>query len=162
MMSYKAWRRACSGKTPLWKLRLRFYGFVWLVFWPILYLLFGGKDFWSDAIRSWAVAIGVFLVATTALTCFSGKFVGFMMANSPNYQAWRQAGGHPFYDLLYFFNSDPPQVRAAIGIPPQEPFCQNCGASISGLFGLGGDFGNVCHHCGACNDYFPPELLRGP
>ena len=47
-----------------------------------------------------------------------------------------------------------PQVRAAIGVPPPTPYCQSCGASLSGLFGLGGNYGNCCNHCGNYNDRF--------
>lgn len=91
----------------------------------------------------------------TWIMSFGMQVWGALINNSPSYQQWLAAGGHPFWDTLYWFNTDPPQVRAAIGIPPQQPICFNCGASLTGLAGLGSNYGNVCPNCGGCNDTFP-------
>jgi hypothetical protein len=95
------------------------------------------------------------LHGTTWLMTLGMYLAGAVFNNHPAYQQWLAAGGHPFFDTLYFFNSDPPQVRAAIGIPPEYPICVNCGASLTGLLGLGSNYGNICPSCRFCNDTFP-------
>lgn len=162
--------REMTGKTPLSTIKRRYYGTAWvLIGLPLLYILrpspvgaFGGDghsiqttiSWWTQFVVTWA-AIWVAMHGTTWFIIGLMHLAGAIFNNHPNYQAWLQAGGHPFWDTLYVFNADPPQVRGAISIPPAEPICGNCGASLTGLFGLGSNYGNVCPSCGFCNDTFP-------
>lgn len=160
--------REQTFKTPLRVIKRWYYGTGWLLFSPIFFYIFwpvpvGAMNgpyvqtsghyyftiFWIW-LWCWLAMHGI-----TWIMCIFMYFWGGLLNNSPSYQQWLAAGGHPFWDSLYFFNNDPPQVRAAIGVPPQQPICYNCGASLTGLFGLGSNYGNVCPNCGACNDTFP-------
>lgn len=162
--------RQISGKTPLGTIKRRWYTTWWLLLGlPLLYFLrpnpvgsFGGDGhtimtnamWWKQLFTTWCAA----WLAMHGITWFMTMLMyllGGIFNNHPNYQAWLANGGHPFFDSLYFFNSDPPQVRAAIGIPPKYPICGSCGASLTGLAGLGSNYGNVCPNCGFCNDSFP-------
>lgn len=162
--------RELSGKTPLTTIKRRWYTTWWLLIGlPLLYVLrpspvgaFGGDghsiqtqaSWWFQFVVTWA-AIWLTLHGTTWLMTTLMYLAGAVLNNHPAYQQWLASGGHPFWDTLHFFSTDPPQVRAAIGIPPAEPICGSCGASLTGLFGLGSNYGNVCPNCGFCNDTFP-------
>lgn len=162
--------RELTGKTPLSLIKMRYYGTAWvLIGLPLLYFLrpkpvgsFGmdgaaiqtAGTWWGQMFTTW-LAIWLGFHGITWLMTLGMYLAGAVLNNNPAYQQWLQQGGHPFFDTLYFFNSDPPQVRAAIGIPPTDSECCNCGASLSGLFGLGSNYGNVCPACGFCNDTFP-------
>jgi len=162
--------RELSGKTPLSTIKRRWYTTWWLLLGlPLLYFLrpspvgaFGGDghtiqteaSWWEQLIVTWT-AIWLALHGTTWLMTAGMYLAGAIFNNHPAYQQWLAAGGSPFWDTLYFFNTDLPQVRAAIGIPPVEPICGHCGASLTGLFGLGSNYGNVCPACGCCNDTLP-------
>jgi hypothetical protein len=124
--------RQITGKTPLSTIKMRYYGTAWvLIGLPLLYFLrpnpvgsFGGNGltiqtearWWGEFFVMWA-AIWVSLHGTTWMMSLGMYLAGAVVNNHPNYQAWLRAGGHPFWDTLYVFNTDPPQVRAAIGIP---------------------------------------------
>ena len=162
--------RELSGKTPLSTIKRRYYGTAWvLIGLPLFYFLrpnpvgaFGMDgatlqtegSWWRQLFVTWA-AIWLGFHGITWLMTLGMYFAGAILNNHSAYQQWLAAGGHPFWDTLYVFNNDPPQVRAAIGIPPAEPICLYCGACLEGLFGLGSNYGNVCPNCGFCNDTFP-------
>lgn len=162
--------RELTGKTPLSVIKMRYYGTGWLLFGlPLLYFLqpkpvgaFGMDGhtiqtiamWWGQMFTTW-LAIWIAMHGITWLMIALMSLAGGVVNNHPAYQKWIAAGGHPFWDTLYFFNNDQPQVRAAIGIPPAEPICGSCGASLTGLLGLGSNYGNVCPNCGTCNDTFP-------
>lgn len=161
--------RQLTGKTSLGIIKMRYYGTAWvLIGLPLLYFLrpnpvgaFGGDgatiqtaaSWWKEFFIVWAV-IWIGMHGITWLMTLGMYLAGAIVNNHPAYQQWLANGGHPFWDTLYFFNNDPPQVRAAIGIPPEYPQCGACGASLKGLFGLGSNYGNVCPSCGFCNDRF--------
>jgi len=150
-------------KTPLSTIKRRWYLTWWIVLGaPIMWLLWPSPigsyqqtfwSFWGQVAVIWC-ACGIALHGFTWFMCIGMYLWGAIVNNSPSYQQWLAAGGHPFWDTLYWFNTDPPQVRAAIGIPPAEPICFQCGASLTGLAGLGSNYGNVCPNCSSCNDTF--------
>jgi hypothetical protein len=150
-------------KTPLSVIKRRWYLTWWCVAWLIMWLMHSffpflfDHDTWGMYLFNWFCIWGACwfgLHSTTWMLSIGMYFVGAFLAGGPAFQEWLAAGGHPFWDFIYWFNTDPPQVRAAIGVPPQQPYCFNCGASLAGMFGLGGNFGNVCSNCGVCNDTF--------
>ena len=159
--------RQDTFKTPLSVIKRRWYLTWWIVVGlPILWLLrpedIGVQvgpsiqtrgSYWFQFCVVW-VSCWVALHGFTWFMTIGMYFWGALVNSGPAYQQWLQAGGHPFWDTLYFFNTDAPQVRAAIGIPPAQPICFNCGASLTGLAGLGSNYGNVCPNCGVCNDTF--------
>lgn len=162
--------RELSGKTPLSTIKFRYYATMWVLFGlPLLYVLrpsplgvYGGDGKTIQTVGSWCgqmfttwMAIWIGIHGTTWLMTAGMYLAGGIVNNHPAYQQWLAAGGHPFWDTLYFFNNDPPQVRAAIGIPPECPICTCCGGSLAGLCGLGSNYANVCPSCGYCNDRFP-------
>src|SRR4051812_9727035 len=105
-MSYKAFRRQLSGKTPLWKLRLRFYGFLLVVCFPIMWAMSGeASQLWAKKVESWASLFAGFFMATGFLALCGGLGVRFVFGQNRNFQAWLEGGGNPYYDLLYFFNT---------------------------------------------------------
>jgi hypothetical protein len=162
--------RESTGKTALSVIKCRYYTTMWLLIGlPLLYFLrpspigaFGGDGKTIQTAASWFgqmfstwMATWIAMHGTTWFMSAGMYLLGGLLVNGPAYQQWLAAGGHPFWDMLFFFNSDPPQVRAAIGIPPEYPICGYCGCSLSGTLGYGSNFGNVCPNCGCCNDTFP-------
>jgi hypothetical protein len=157
--------REQTFKTPLRVVKRRYYLTWWILIGiPMFYILWPKPigsfnqttfTYWRQVgiiwVFGWTGMHGITLFMSLGM-----QFWGVLVNSSPAYEQWLRAGGHPFWDTLYFFNNDPPQVRAAIGIPPQYPVCFNCGGSLTGMFGLGSTYGNVCAECGQCNDTFPP------
>lgn len=161
--------RAYSCKTPLSTIKFRYYMTGWILFGlPLLYFLrpnwVGGTAGDGKSIQTlatWAshmftnwMAVWLGLHGVTWFMSICMYLAGALIVNGPAYQQWLAAGGHPFFDLLFLFNTDPPQVRAAIGRPPEYAICNNCGCSLTGTLGYGSNFGNVCPSCGYCNDTF--------
>jgi len=162
--------RELSGKTPVSVIKMRYYGTAWLLIGlPLLYVLrpspvgaFGGdghtiqtnSSWWAQMFTTWLAIWIAFHGITWFMTALM-YLAGAVFNNHPAYQQWLANGGHPFWDSLYLFNTDPPHVRAAIGMPPEYPQCGVCGASLTGLAGLGSNYGNFCPNCGVCNDSFP-------
>jgi hypothetical protein len=154
-------RRAATGKTPLSTLRYRYYWYLFVVLSPMLYpFSFDTTGSRLFSIWHWLVPIISFFIATSIwLTelCFLMRPAGRLVnsgASEPDYEAWLEAGGHPFWDGNSWCNFDRAVVRAAIGRPPESDHCCACGARITGLFRMGGNFGNRCNECGTYNDTF--------
>jgi hypothetical protein len=165
-------RRAASGKTPLSTMRFRYYWYLFVICSPLLYYFSGnlreGKllvpDYHPatklDCYLDWLwLPLAWFIVTTLILMilCIGMRLIGALVnsgGSESDYERWLQAGGHPYWDANTWCNFDRAVVRAAIGRPPDSDYCCNCGARLTGLLRLGGNFGNYCDNCGTYNDSF--------
>jgi hypothetical protein len=141
--------RQHTGKTSIFALWLR---------WEIIWFIVMSPFIWFFEPARSSIVWGTLWVTNILwilLVIFMRIWGSIVQRGSTSYQQWLLAGGSPFWDTLAWpFNTDPPQVRAAIGQPPQTSNCQFCGTSLRGLFGYGGNYGNQCNQCGNFNDTF--------
>lgn len=160
--------RRSTGKTSILKILIRFYLVAFILFSPLLWLFWGGyhegqlvfgtgrvATKWDIIISHAIVPFSLFIAATILwVWLWLGQRIccWYLWGSDPDYAAWRRAGGDPFFDVLKGFNSDPPVVRAPIGVPPNSENCRYCGASLLGLLG-GCNWGNRCSNCGQYNDW---------
>ena len=147
--------RESSGKTLIPALAWRFslclvtpiYLFVLWIFHPMLNTHgFLGKVWWLFV---WWLScnVGGFSVSVGLGWPLMRAFTNWMFENRREYWDWRRAGGDPFWDVLPWpINPDPPRVRMAITVPPDQDFCPLDG------WPLGGRFGNQCQACGRYYD----------
>ena len=144
-------RRAYTGKTALSTLRFRFYWYPFVLFSPLLYGLSGFLG-WGIPLFGYFVAMSFWIAFYSLLMRPIGGLVNF--DSGADYEAWLRAGGHPYWESNTWCNFDRAVVRAAIGRPPENDYCFNCGADLRGVLNCGGNFGNRCNCCGTYNDIF--------
>jgi hypothetical protein len=147
--------RESSGKSPISTLAWRFSLFLVTPFYLIIVWVFDpllntygflGKMWWlfvwwaCSNLGAFSLSVGVGWPLLRAVT-------DWIFERRREYWDWRRAGGDPFWDVLPWpINIDPPKVRMAITIPPDQDVCP-----IDG-FPLGRRFGNQCRACGRFYD----------
>ncbi len=150
--------RAYTGKTPLYICRYRYYWYLFVLMSPIIYGLTvymptPGFWYWLWMPLTWFVTTSLILGYFSFLTPPLSRILCNLGKDS-DFDWWVSAGGHSYWDGNTWCNFDRAVVRAAIGRPPENDYCANCGADLRGTLNLGGNFGNCCNTCGLYNDTF--------